>query len=321
MLLPLALSFCALAAASPLVQKYRPLVLWHGLGDSHSSPGMLEFASLIGEMYPGIFIHSIYIEQDADADRKATFYGNVNSQVDMVNEQLNDIPELKDGFDAIGFSQGGQFLRAYVERYNDPPLHNLITFGSQHMGVSEVSECRRYDFLCQIARRAVKNGVYSKWAQGNLVQAQYFRDPSNLETFLEANHFLTSINNEVAPIDGRNETYARNLASLEHLVLVLFTKDVTVIPKESAWFGSAAEPDESDDSLTVMQEKILGSTTSGEETTIIPMRRQPLYLEDWIGLRTLDEQGRVILETCEGEHMQIGDCWKPLVKKFVGSPA
>lgn len=91
MLLPLALSLCALAAASPLVQKYRPLVLWHGLGrsdlsvsiyqtiaerrlgDSHSSPGMLEFASLIGEMYPGIFIHSIYIEEDADADRKATF--------------------------------------------------------------------------------------------------------------------------------------------------------------------------------------------------------------------------------------------------------
>ncbi|KAF4567744.1 hypothetical protein EYR40_006749 [Pleurotus pulmonarius] len=310
-MLPLSLFFCALAAASPLTQKYRPLVLWHGLGDSHSSPGMLEFASLIDEIYPEIFIHSIYIEEDADADRKATFYGNVNSQVDMVNGQLSAIPELNDGFDAIGFSQGGQFLRAYVERYNDPPVRNLITFGSQHMGVSEVSECRRYDFLCQIARRAVKNGVYSNWAQENLIQAQYFRDPSNLETFLEANHFLTSINNEVAPIDGRNETYARNLASLEHLVLVLFTKDVTVIPKESAWFGSAAEPDDS----------LIGQKTFGSMTTIIPMRRQPLYVEDWIGLRTLDEEGRVILETCEGEHMQIGDCWKPLVKKFVGSLA
>lgn len=43
------------------------------LGDSHSSPGMLEFASLIKDMYSGMFIHSIYIEEDADDDRKATF--------------------------------------------------------------------------------------------------------------------------------------------------------------------------------------------------------------------------------------------------------
>lgn len=61
-------------------------------------------------------------------------YGNVNEQIDLVAEQIANVTELKDGFDAIGFSQGGQFLRAYVERYNTPPVHNLITFGSQHMG-------------------------------------------------------------------------------------------------------------------------------------------------------------------------------------------
>ena len=49
------------------------------------------------------------------------------------------------------------------------------------------------------------------------------------------------------------------------------------------------------------------------------MRLQPLYNEDWIGLRTLDERGDVVLETCEGAHMQLtADCWKPIVKRFVG---
>lgn len=49
------------------------------------------------------------------------------------------------------------------------------------------------------------------------------------------------------------------------------------------------------------------------------MRLQPLYTEDWIGLRALDKSGRVVLETCEGEHMQISDgCWRPLVQRFVG---
>lgn len=113
---------------------------------------MVEFGELIAKMHPGIFIHSVYIEEDQDQDRKAGFvrcmplrslrnsptrfsqYGNVNEQIDFVAQQVANITELKDGFDAIGFSQGGQFLRAYVERYNNPPVHNLITFGSQHMG-------------------------------------------------------------------------------------------------------------------------------------------------------------------------------------------
>jgi hypothetical protein len=46
-------------------------------GDSHSSPGMLQFASLITDIHPGIFIHSIYMDEDLDKDRKAGFVRNV----------------------------------------------------------------------------------------------------------------------------------------------------------------------------------------------------------------------------------------------------
>jgi palmitoyl-protein thioesterase len=67
---------------------------------------------------------------------------------------------------------GGQFLRAYLERYNSPPVNNLITFGSQHMGISDIPPCRSYDLLCQVARRAAKTAVYSDWAQENLVQVR-----------------------------------------------------------------------------------------------------------------------------------------------------
>lgn len=59
---------CLTAAASP-----RPLVLWHGLGDSYASPGMLEFASMIKNVHPGIFVHSVYIEEELDKDRQAGF--------------------------------------------------------------------------------------------------------------------------------------------------------------------------------------------------------------------------------------------------------
>lgn len=291
---------------------YHPLVVWHGLGDSHSSPGMLDFSSMIRDIYPGIFIHSIFIEQDQDKDRRAGFFGNVDHQVGLVAEQLAAIPELEGGFDAIGFSQGGQFLRGFAERYNHPPIRNLITFGSQHMGISDIPLCHPRDLVCQAARRITKSAVYGHWAQSNLVQAQYFRDPTKYEAYLATNNYLVSINNEVA--FSRNHTYAQNLASLNKLVLVLFSQDTTVVPKESAWFGSE-RPGQGDVlGLDANPQGVLVE----EKSKIIPMRLQHLYLEDWIGLRELDERNGVVFEVCEGKHMQLGGCWRNLVDQFVG---
>lgn len=105
-------------------------------------------------------------------------------------------------------------------------------------------------------------------------------------------------------------TYAANLAQLNALVLVLFSRDRTVIPKESAWFGSYPTIPAPE------REEVEGCG----EKEIVSMREQPLYVEDWIGLRTLDESGRVVLVSCDAEHMQLSlECWQPLVEKYVGS--
>ncbi|KAI6040257.1 palmitoyl-protein thioesterase [Pisolithus marmoratus] len=271
----------------------RPLVVWHGLGDTYASRGIAQFESEVKKLHPDIFVHLVYIDRDAKEDERATFasnYGNVNAQIDLVAEQLASIPELGRGFDAIGFSQGGQFLRGYVERYNDPPVYNLITFGSQHMGISDIPQCRSFDFLCEVARRAAKAGVYTKWAQENLVQAQYFRDPNQLGLYTTLNSFLADINNEAMLPTSRNVTYADNLASLENLILVLFLQDKTVIPKESAWFGSEAPSEEF---------AMLSTQSDGQQ---------------------LDDRGAITLGTCPGEHMHLTGCWEDLVRKWVGQP-
>jgi len=110
----------------------------------------------------------------------------------------------------------------------------------------------------------------------------------------------------------RNGTYKNNLVSLSHLVLVMFKQDKTVIPKESAWFGAEVV---TEDSRVEASQTPLSTTM---ERGIIPMRMQPIYLENWIGLRDLDDRGAIIFEECDGEHMHLGDCWKPLVRKFAG---
>lgn len=42
-------------------------------GDSHASRAMVEFGELIAKVHPGIFIHSVYIEEDQEQDRRASF--------------------------------------------------------------------------------------------------------------------------------------------------------------------------------------------------------------------------------------------------------
>jgi palmitoyl-protein thioesterase len=112
---------------------------------------------------------------------------------------------------------------------------------------------------------------------------------------------------------------------LDKLVLVLFEQDKTVVPKESAWFGSFAVPDGDDgddldyDRQFSADQMPLKSRTTADDDDIIPMREHPLYTEDWIGLRKLDERGGVVFESCDSEHMRISVCWEDLIRNYTGS--
>lgn len=180
--------------------------------------------------------------------------------MEEICEQLAGIEKLQDGFDAVGFSQGGQILRAYIQRCNTPPVKNLITIGAQHQGVSNFPGCPEdiplLDFSvdkvdlelvqvnfphlelsqtpfrdCTWWQRMMKRRIYTDFVQNKSVQAQYFKDPLRMEEYLEKSIFLADMNNE-RPL--KNETFAKNLSSLTNLVLFMFEDDVQVVPKESS---------------------------------------------------------------------------------------
>ena len=140
---------------------------------------------------------------------------------------------------------------------------------------------------------------------------------------MSSGSFLADINNEVVLPSARKQAYAENLTSLQHLILVLFAEDETMVPKESAWFGSEAPPKQDVQYVSdrFPEQKRLGHLVQEKETivqTVVPMKLQPLYTEDWIGLRTLDERGAVDLVTCPGRHMQLAGCWESLAEKWIG---
>jgi len=124
----------------------------------------------------GNYVHSIMIGDSIEADEFNGFFMNVNDQVDLVCQQMKADPKLANGFNAVGFSQGSQFLRAYVQRCNDPPVRNLVSIGGQHQGVFGLPKCPGANYtLCEWMRELLDYGVYVGFVQNHLVQAEYWQ--------------------------------------------------------------------------------------------------------------------------------------------------
>ena len=124
-----------------------PLVIWHGLGDNYAADGIAAVGDIAQDVHPGILVYNIRLDDDPSADRSASFFGNLTLQIEQVCADLSAHPILSTApaIDAVGFSQGGQFLRAYIERCNAPRVRSLVTFGSQHNGISEFQPCGATD--------------------------------------------------------------------------------------------------------------------------------------------------------------------------------
>lgn len=283
-----------------------PVVLWHGMGDSCcASYSMGAIKSLIEDKLPGTYVHSIATGESALGDVWSSYFGNINDQVARVCRELRGTPQLDRGFNAVGFSQGGQFLRAVAQRcqHTGPRMRTLVTVGAQHQGIANVPGCNTVPTnltsaspslaravegevggrsACETMQTLVGKGAYLPWVRDHIIQAQYFKDPTNLGAYLRYSIFLPDVNNEG---EAKDPQYARNLGSLEKLVMVRFANDTTVVPRDSAWFGF------------------------WDGAQVIPLEEQALYLEDWIGLRALDVSGRLVRAEAPGAHMQFTLTW------------
>jgi palmitoyl-protein thioesterase len=103
-------------------------------------------------------------------------------------------------------------------------------------------------------------------------------------TYRKISVFLADINQERT----FNEQYKTNLLKIRNLVLVKFLKDTVVIPRESEHFAFYADDDTS---------------------KIIPLQESPLYINDLLGLKTMDQQSRIKFLEADGDHLRFTDQW------------
>jgi palmitoyl-protein thioesterase len=219
---------------------------------------MFKCLSLTPTLFPLAFLGS------RSHIRRASFFGSLAEQVSEVHSQIADIPELRDGYDAIGLSQGGLFLRSLAQSYPEPPMRTLVTLGSPHMGVSSMPPCHPPSFLCNSMHWILQSGVWTHAAQTGVVPAQFFRDQARIGQYLRWSGWLREVNNERwgdeqvgggedylddgddkgADKSPRNQTLKDNLTRLRALVLFGFSYVSLLSPRSCVLFplGSLSSP-------------------------------------------------------------------------------
>jgi len=208
----------------------------------------------------------------------------IAQQVTMACDKIKDDPKLANGFHAMGFSQGGQFLRAVVQQCEGVNMKSLITFGGQHQGVFGFPNCPPSVTFCDSLRDILSRGAYNPMIQSRLVQAEYWHDAEDEASYKSKNIFLPDLNNEITI----NQDYKNRLKSLDKFVLVRFNNDTMVQPVSSEWFGFYAK---------------------GQAEIEVSLEETELYKQDRLGLKEMNENGKLVFLQTDGEHLQFSESW------------
>ncbi|KAL8117328.1 uncharacterized protein LOC141723345 [Apium graveolens] len=261
---------------SPTSTTSLPFVVFHGIADQCSNKRLQNLTATLSNLSGA---HGECIEIGNGV--LDSFFMPIQKQIEIACTKVKDMSELAQGYNLVAESQGNMVGRGVIELCDGgPPVKNFIALAGPHAGIASPPLCN-VTRSCILQASLINLGVYTKFVQERLAPAGYIRIPTDIEGYKEGCELLPKLNNE---IEGhRNSTYKERFASLQNLVLIKFEQDRALIPRETSWFGQYED---------------------GSWNRILPVQQTKLYTEDWIGLRALDEAGRVKFVNVTGDHLQ-----------------
>eukprot|EP01116_Phalansterium_solitarium_P021638 TRINITY_DN6804_c0_g1_i1.p1 TRINITY_DN6804_c0_g1~~TRINITY_DN6804_c0_g1_i1.p1 ORF type:complete len:297 (-),score=91.52 TRINITY_DN6804_c0_g1_i1:261-1151(-) len=248
-----------------------PVVLMHGITASNSSLDHVK--SLLESTFPGIYVRSLEVGNGSED----SILMPMNEQAQTICDEIRSDSQLAGGpINAIGFSQGGLVMRGYLERCNDPPVKNFISWVSPQGGQFGCPSINVIPVLNISCAHLFDCCAYS--VQDELSFASYWINPFKYQDYVDRSVYLADLDN-LRPT--KNATYKSNVLKLDNFVMSYSHVDTILNPPLTGWFGFY---------------------NPGQAKSIQNLEDTDMYQQDWIGLRTLAESGRLHRFSTQCQH-------------------
>uniref|UniRef100_A0A7S3MKV0 Palmitoyl-protein thioesterase 1 n=1 Tax=Favella ehrenbergii TaxID=182087 RepID=A0A7S3MKV0_9SPIT len=246
------------------------------MGDACIYPGMHHFSKEIGEG-TGDYAKCLEVGNGSITSLTDNFMDQAEK---ACNKLLADENFAVDEINVMGLSQGALLARYIVESCPiKGKVRNLASIGGPNMGVMDIPHCFSGPF-CKVINSIARDFVYTGIIQNIVGPAGYFRDPYHMDRYLNGSVFLPHLNNEEDDDATKADRKAR-FTSLNGAMLMMFSQDTMVYPKESEWFQQI-----------------------GPDGTVQALEDSDFYKNDYLGLKTLNEANKVQFVSVDGDHLQ-----------------
>ena len=248
-----------------------PIALFHGIVDSCK---MKNTSTLVNDLQNDLGVHVECIEIGngfMDSVVKPIW-----DQVEEACEKIKANPNFQGKFSILGISQGTLIGRYIIEKCDmKGQVVKYMSFDGPQMGIASIPKitCGTFcEWLCNItAPLAYK-------LRDIVAPCGYYKYKFDQATYQETNTFLKMLNNEY---EERDEEVYRRFSSLEKVKLIKSLEDSVITPRDSSWFEFYDK----------------------EGKVIVPLKESEFYINDNIGLRKLDEEGKVSFVAFKEEHV------------------
>lgn len=244
---------------------FKPVVIVHGIMTGAES--MLIIREEIQRYHPGTVVYN--------TDRYAG-WSSLENAWHQVFEFQNDLQQIckdhPDGVILLGYSQGGLMARGVMQIYPEHCVKKFISLSSPQAG-QYGTDFLHLIFPSLIAKTAYQ--LFYTYVGQHTSVGNYWNDPHHQDRFEQFSIFLPYINNDLPSTNSSQ--FRDTILKLDQVILIGGPDDGVITPWESSHFGYYNGTDD-----------------------VIPCKQRKIYLEDRIGLRTLDESGRLKLVTMAG---------------------
>lgn len=254
-----------------------PVAVFHGIGDACDFPGTTDFVDYLKEK---LKTEVRCIEQGNGFI--TSWFSKFSKQAEMACESIRNDPIFQGEFSVLGISQGTLIARYIIQHCNIKGIvKNFVSIAGPHMGIAAIPRLT-CGWLCDQINGIAAKLFYTDIFQEHLAPAGYFKDRHNYESYQQYSTFLANLNNEKTV---KNAEYKRRFSLLEKVCLMMNEKDTVISPASTAWFEFYDK----------------------EQNKVLPLRESTFYQEDFIGLRQLDEAGKVKFVKLSGDHIHFSD--------------